>query len=445
MRTGVGWAAWYHRSGAVRKAGAAHKARAVRRQRVDSGVDRLVLGRIQIPFVTASTTRHHLQAFCVAAGLATVCALATVLLCAKAEQHFIHSFADELGDLKLQGVALQKTAFTQPDLLILYGSSELVSPVPGKASEFFEEYPTGFRVFPVGKPGTTSLAIMQKIAAVGRYIEGRKVVFSISPSFFFSEKVNQDYYEGNFSVLQAREFTFSTHLGKDLKRDAAQRMIQYPETLEGNWTLEFGLKRLAGDTTLDHLLYAAMWPLGTLTNYVGRAQDHIEAGLRIAANIEEKNPKPHFIPGLNWNEILRKTSVKVKATRPPIAPRLTKRPKGSRDADFLKTLKEADEWDDFILLLRTLKEMHADALLISMPLHGPDLETTGVSADARKEYGVELNALASKYGMQLVYFSQYENDPTFFADNLDHPGERGWMLFNKVLDDFYHQRDKTHR
>ena len=395
--------------------------------------------------MTAPSTRHHLQAFGIAAGFAIICALVTVLLCAKAEDRYIHHFADEFGDLKLQGVALQKTAFTQPDLLVLYGSSELVSPVQGKASEFFEQYPTGFRVFPVGKPGTTSLAIMQKIASVGRYIEERKVAFSISPSYFFSEKVNQEYYEGNFSALQAMELAFSTHLSPELKRAAAHRMIEYPETVEGNWTLEFGLRRLAGDTFLDRAIYAAIWPLGKLANAVGRAQDHIEAGLHIAESIEEKNPKPHRIAGLNWKEILRKTSVKVKTTRPPITPRLTKRPKGSRDADFLKVLKEADEWDDFELLLRTLKEMHADALLISMPLHGPDLETTGVSAEARKAYGVELNRLAGQYGVQLVYFSQYENDPTFFADNLDHPGERGWMLFNKVLDDFYHQPQKTNQ
>lgn len=391
------------------------------------------------------TTRHHLQAFGIAVGFATICALVTVLICAKAEDRYIHQFVAEFGDLKLQGVALQKTAFTQPDLLVLYGSSELVSPVPGKASEFFEQYPTGFRAFPVGKPGATSLAIMQKIASVERYLEGHKVAFSISPSYFLSEEVNQDYYEGNFSGLQAMELAFSTHLSPELRRDAARRMIAYPDTIEGNWALEFGLRRLAGDTALDRALYAAVWPLGKLENAVGRAQDHIEAGLHIAENFEEKNPKPHRIAGLNWREILRKTSVKVKTTRPPISPRLTKRPKGSRDAAFLKILREADEWADFELLLRTLKEMRTDALLISMPLHGADLETTGVSAEARKAYGVELNRLAAKYGVQLVYFSQYENDPTFFADHADHPGERGWMLFNKVLDDFYHQRQKTNK
>ena len=372
-------------------------------------------------------------------------ALVTVLLCVRAENRYIHSFADEFGDLKLQGVALQKTAFTQPDLLVIYGSSELLSSVHGKASDFFEEYPTGFRAFPVGKQGAASLPIMQKIASLGRYVEGRKVAFTISPGYFLSEKVNVDYYEGNFSPLQAMELAFSTHLSADLKRTAARRMIEYPETLEGNWTLDYGVRRLAGGTFLDSALFAAVWPLGKLANAVGRAQDHIEAGLKIAENIEERNPKPHRIPGLNWKEILRRTSVKVKTQRPPIPPLLTKRPKGTRDADFLRILKEADEWEDFELLLRTLKEMHAEALLLSMPLHGPELEVTGVSAEARKAYGEELSRLAEKYGVQLLYFSQYENDPTFFADNSDHPSERGWMLFNKVLDDFYHQPQKSRK
>ncbi len=378
-------------------------------------------------------------------ALSFVAALVAVLLCTRAEERYIHSFATEFGDLKLQGVALQKTAFTQPDLLVIYGSSELVSTVHGKAGDFFEQYPTGFQAFPVGKPGAASLTIMQRIASLGRYIEGRKVAFTISPTYFLSEKVNEGYYEGNFSALQAMEVVYSTHLSTDLKRAAARRMIEYPETIDANWTLDFGVRRLAGGTFLDSALHAAVWPLGKLANAVGRAQDHIEAGLHIAESIEENNPKPGIIPGLNWKEILRRTNVKVKTVRPPIAPRLTKRPKGSHDADFLRILKAADEWEDFELLLRTLKELHADALLLSMPLHGTDLEAEGVSAGARKAYGTELNRLAGKYGIELVYFSQYEDDPTFFADTSDHPGERGWMLFNKVLDDFYHQPQKSRK
>lgn len=415
-------------------------------QRIDSRCASLTLIRTSpSPSVSAPSPRHHLRAFGIASGLALVAALVTVLLCVRAENRYIHSFADEFGDLKLQGVALQKAAFTQSDLLVIYGSSELLSSVHGKAGDFFEEYPTGFRAFPVGKQGAASLPIMQKIASLGRYIEGRKVAFTISPGYFLSEKANVDYYDGNFSALQAMDLAFSTHLSGDLKRTAARRMIQYPETLDGNWTLDFGVRRLAGGSFLDSALYAAVWPLGKFANLIGRAQDHIEAGLKIAENAEKRNPKPHRILRLNWKEILRKTSVKVKMQRPPMPPLLTKRTKGARDADFLRILNEADEWEDFELLLRTLKEMHADALLLSMPLHGTELEMTGVSAEARKAYGAELNRLAEKYGVQLVYFSQYENDPTFFTDNSDHPSERAWMLFNKVLDDFYHQPQKSRK
>ena len=387
--------------------------------------------------------RQNLRALGIAAGVALLCAAAAVLWCAAAEKRFVHSFAEDLDALKLQGVALQKAAFAQPDLLVLYGSSELVTPVPNKAAEFFEEYPTGFRAFPVGKPGTTSLAIMQKVASLGRHIVGRKAAFSLSPGFFLTEKVNEDYYEGNFSPLQSAELAFSGHLSRELKRDAARRITQYPDTIEGHWTLDFAMHRLAGDTVLDRALYAAVWPLGRLTNAVGRAQDHIEAGLKIAELNEQADAKPGRIRGLNWKEVLRRTSVKVKTTRPPVSPRLIKRPKGSMDATFLRTLKEGDEWEDFELLLRVLWELRAEALLISMPLHGADLETTGVSAEARRAYGERLGQLAATYGAQLIYFGKYENDATFFVDNLDHPGERGWMLVNKALDDFFHDRHKT--
>jgi D-alanine transfer protein len=69
-------------------------------------------------------------------------------------------------------------------------------------AEFFQEYPTGFRVFPVGKEGTSALAIAQKLAAMGEDLVGRKVALSISPSFFFEEQLNPEFYEGNFSACR---------------------------------------------------------------------------------------------------------------------------------------------------------------------------------------------------------------------------------------------------
>lgn len=384
--------------------------------------------------------RTHLYALALAIIVASVLTGVALLRCRNLEVRYVHTMAPELSDLKLQGVALQKEAFKKDDLLVLYGSSELVKNVPNRASEFFEPYPTGFRVFPVGKAGTVSLAILQKIAAVGTDLRGRKVALSLSPSFFFDETVNSDYYDGNFSALQATELAFSTVLSYELRRDAARRMRLYPDTLNGNWTLDFALERLAGDSLADRLLYAAVWPLGKLSNAVGRAQDHIEAGIQISdENDRDSDTRPLKIPGINWREVIRVANATTK--RPP-SPRLTQRPKGSRDASFVASLTAADEWDDFELILRTFRELGADPLLLSMPLHGPDLETTGVSGQARASYGQRLATLAKAYATPLVYFQQFEDDPAFWDDSLDHPGVKGWAHYNKALDDFFHDRTK---
>ena len=114
-----------------------------------------------------NANRTHLQAASFAALITGAVVAVLLAICQRAEHRYIYAFAPELSDVKLQGVALQQAAFQQPDLLVLYGSSELVKEVPNRATDFFSQFPTGFRVFPVGKAGTISLANLLKLAAVG--------------------------------------------------------------------------------------------------------------------------------------------------------------------------------------------------------------------------------------------------------------------------------------
>ena len=317
--------------------------------------------------------------------------------------------------------------------------------IPNKASEFFYEYPTGFRVFAVGKPGTTALAVLQKLAAIGPELRGRKVAISISPSSYFAEEVDPGYYAGNFSDLQATEIAFSYALSHGLKRDAARRMLEYPKTLDDNWLLHFALARLARDSPLDRAFYIAILPLGHVQCWINRAQDHFEAASHIVASrIAEDAAQPPGAKKLNWDETFKRAEVIAKAMRARMkksfAPALVKRPHGSRDKAFLQTLAHADEWTDCELLLRALRELGAKPLLLSMPVHGPDLETSGVSADARHAYLARLRELAAQYRAPLVYYGQHEEDPNFFYDNLDHLGAKGWIYYNQTLDDFFHDR-----
>ena len=190
----------------------------------------------------------------------------------------LYSYAGPLVfEQKNTGSALQAEAFRQPDLLPLYGSSEMRVANPYHPSTLLRTYPTGFTVFPVGKPGTTCLAILQDVAAVGPALRGKKVAVSLTPSWFFEGgMLDAAAYAGNFSRLHAGELVFATALSLPLKQGAARRMLQYPATLKGDPLLRFAVGRLAAGSPPSLALYYAALPLGKLQNLILKVQDHVE-------------------------------------------------------------------------------------------------------------------------------------------------------------------------
>jgi D-alanine transfer protein len=394
--------------------------------------------------VSPSTRRPHLSAGLLALLIAGIAVACGVVWCKRLEARYIHAFAPDFGDEKLQGIALQKEALSQPDLLMLYGSSELGKEMPNNATQFFADYPTGFRVFPVGRPGSASLSVLQKVGAAGESVRGRKVAFSISPGWFFSEFSEPTFYEGNFSALQTFELAFSDHLSRDLKRDIARRMLAYPKTLEDQWLLGIALERLAGDSAVDDALYAAIRPLAYVQQLVGCTQDHFEAALHILDEDEKLNPVPRRgLRKLNWNEVLKRAAQfanqnAVRAKQSEVARRKTA--KTSRAKTFLHALAHAEEWTDLELLLRTFKELGAQPLLLTMPIEDIRLEVYGLAPSARTTLLDRLNHLADRFDFPLLDFRDHQDERTFTVDFQDHLSGEGWLYYNKALDDFFHGR-----
>ena len=144
------------------------------------------------------------------------------------------------------GSALQEAAFLRPDLLPVYGSSEMFEEDDeNSAYRFFQTYPTGFTVFEVAASGMTSLEIAQNLAALGPEIKGKKVVISFTPSMFTSTTVSEKEYSGDFSRLHANELVFSPYISFDLKQHIASRMLDYPDTFADDPILGFALQNLA--------------------------------------------------------------------------------------------------------------------------------------------------------------------------------------------------------
>jgi D-alanine transfer protein len=323
-------------------------------------------------------------------------------------------------------------------LLPFYGTSELVKPAGNKAADFFQTYPTGFNVFSVGKPGAASLILLEKLAAMGSALRGKKVAISISPTWFFHENVPVTYYNGNFSLLQAGEIIYSRHLSFDLKRDVARRMLEYSKTLEKSVLLAFTLRQLASDSPMNRVMYYGTVPLGFLENGILRMQDHCETLFYILKEWRRlRSGVRRSQRTVDWNRLIADATAQVRqhndSDPDPVGPE-----KGP--ARFVTGEQNAHEWVDFELLLRGLNELGARPLLLSIPIDGRYFDRFGVGRAYRDLYYKRIRGLAQSHDVPLVAFEEHDLDEDFLVGHHDHLTDKGWLYFDRALNDFFHDR-----
>src|SRR5215470_2799866 len=232
---------------------------------------------------TARSGTPHLMSALFACAIVIAILSSGRILAIQLERKTVHSNAPKDFFIKNQGLAFERAAARRPDILLLYGSSELIDPIPNRASDFFSSAPTGFQVCPVGKAGATSLIILQKLGALGSELRGRKVAISLSASSFLTRTVRPDFYAGNFSVIAASGILFSNAIDFDLKAAIAKRMLQFPDTLAEDRLVELAAQCFASNRSVDRLILMGIWPIGKLQNAMLDLQDHFESLVYILA------------------------------------------------------------------------------------------------------------------------------------------------------------------
>ena len=249
----------------------------------------------------------HLYAGIIALGLATIIFFAAHRVLIHLEHATIASTAPEIFALKNQGLVFQRAAAHSPNVLPIYGSSELLMPAaPERGNIFFRTAPTGFQLSPVGGGGANPLIMLQKVGALGSALRGKRLAFSLSPGWFCTAKPGTQGYKGNFSPMAATEMVFGTALDFGLKRDIAARMLQFPETLEQRPFLEFALRRLASGQPLDRVVFCALWPAGKIQTALYELEDHWAALHHIK---RQTKPPPRLQEEtVDWPQLIAKAS-----------------------------------------------------------------------------------------------------------------------------------------
>ena len=377
--------------------------------------------------------RPHLFAAAVAVFLTLAILLVGRAIAVQRERSSVAALAPDVFPLKTQGLAFQRAAAQARDVLPMYGSSEMGYPKSVRGGDFFRSAPTGFQVSPTGKAGATPLILLQKIGALDRDLRDKKVAVSFSSSWFWGNP-NPYWYEGNFSRFAASQLIFDSGLDLSLKRDIAARLVEFPPTLESTPLLDFAVRRLASGSRLDYLVFCAVWPLGKLQDAIWDLQDHFAA---LAMLRTQAQPAPQQRQTLDWPSLIA-TAERAVASDPRKRPQLLRhRDERNRDGWFHEHLTSSKAWTDVELLLRVLQQIRARPLLISMPMNGPYCNSLNISRAARQEFYDRLEGLAQRYNFELVDFQEHDEDPNFLNPHLT---AKGWMLYNRVLDDFMHDR-----
>ena len=393
----------------------------------------------------------HLNAAIISILILTITMTGFDIYARSLEQRDVNALAPFDLTQTINGIALQRAALNQPDLLPFYGSSEITMiDTSYDAEKFFATYPTGFTVFQVANFGAASLTMAQDLAALGPDLRGKKIVISFSPATFTMSKLPPDYYAGNFSPLHAYEMLFSPYLSTTLKIDAAKRMLDFPDTLQNDPFLQFSIIQISRISKVNRTFYYLSWPLGELQIMTLRLQDHAEIMLYLQSHFI--NPNVKKIPQtIDWPAAFSSALAEQKqhTLSNPLGVEdedwwwyqhvVTKPiPAGSEDKDFINRVKQHPEWIDLDILLRVLQELGAQPLILSRPMNIHLWEALGVSEQAQDLYYIKLNDIVNQYHMPLVDYQPYGTDIYFSIDQGAHTSRYGWVYVDQTLDEFFH-------
>ena len=386
--------------------------------------------------------RPHVFAALIALGVAAIILFAAQRILIHVEHTTIASTAPESFGLKNQGLAFQRAAAHSPNVLPIYGSSELLQPAASERGDnFFRTAPTGFQLSPVGGEGATPLAMLQRVAALDSDLRGKKLAVSLSPGWFFSVKPGWSAYAGNFSPMAASEMIFGTVLDFHLKRKIASRMLDYSSLLENRPLLEFALRCLASGRRVDRILFYGLWPAGKMQNVLLELLDHL-AALDYFRHEMKAPPRLHA-EAVDWRKLIAKVSETAAAEGDEVKKTSSSDSQiiaSPGDAAFRADMNTSPAWIDLELLLHTLASVHARPLILSMPIPRDFYKYGDVSRAAREDYYRKLHALVQRYHFAVVEFEGHDEDWAFLLRHSSHLTVKGWVYYDRALDDFFHDR-----
>jgi D-alanine transfer protein len=400
--------------------------------------------------VPARGERRHLAALATSLTFLVAIAAATWMLGDRVAAGAVAHGVALPGEITHRGLTIQRAALRRDDALLLYGSSEIARQSSFRATEFFRDAPTGFRVVGVAARGMPLIITAYNLAALAPELRGRPVALSISHGFFQHDYKDGEEapYLGTFSRLHASRIAFAPGLERALRQRVAERMLERDSALAGEPLLFRALRGVARQTFKERLAVAALLPMGRMQLATRELQDRLRVIRAVGLSVDTRGRLTPARP--DWMSLRdsAERESKAMATNNPFGfddqfwrsfGTVLLQERGSRtDAEWTRGIATAEAWEDLDLALDILTSAGARPLLLSFPYKGAYADVQGTTAAARRVYYDSLRAHAARARVPVRDFAEFERDRWFTRDHTGHPSPKGWIFYDQALDEFFH-------
>ena len=370
-------------------------------------------------------------------------------------QGIIEQVAGSQSNEVFQGTILQQKGLESQDVLPVYGSSEFSAVSAFHPTFLFAGNPTGFTPFLIGHGGCQDLIHVLNVASQGQALRDKKVVVILSSQWFAPEGLTPEYFNENFSALQAYRMLLNNHLTPETKKQIASRLLQFPDVTENYPVLAKLLKHYGQDDAKSKVIQLGYGAYGRIELASLEVKDAINS-VKLLQIINVNNqadarqgrlPVPKPLPLKPWTEL---SAQAAKAGQMSV----TNNSFGIEDSYYLKYIKAtlakdkgfahnvkltaSPEYHDLELLLDVLKQAGAKPMFVIVPVNGWWSDYTGLPLVERQTYYQRVRQMVEQKGFQVADFSRHEYD-LYFLKDIMHLGWKGWVYVDEALDRFYHE------
>ncbi|PCS01237.1 D-alanyl-lipoteichoic acid biosynthesis protein DltD [Lactococcus fujiensis] len=347
------------------------------------------------------------------------------------------------------GYSVKSEAFSDPEFLPFFGSSEMEHVDSFHPGAYFRKYHAGFTPYFVGQPGTTSLTHYFYLNSVSNELKNRKIVFIISPQWFIRSGIS----DGRFQTFVSKGEIYRWMLQanpNDITTVQLAEHIQEFKSMDSEKVILSGLKDLSEKKSIGSWKRFLMTMSLNLWNnediLFSKISQITESGTNLTNsfnNFSKMLPKKAVQSQLD--ELANQQGKKSSSNNPfqinnnVWNSKLKHKYKSYKNSERKVSYINSPEYADFQQVLNLFAKNKNDVLFIIQPVNGAWSNYVGISEKTMQDFSNKIQYQLSSQGFNNIedltsmYKTRYASGDTI------HFGTRGWLEADQAIEKFVKQ------